>query len=273
MEHFAIEYCPPTHSKTESLYFPDRDDHIVNVIRRTRTFYESDLLEHLWFAVPRKGVFVDVGANIGNHTVFFAKYMASFVVAIEPHPDNYEILNSVVAKNELTNVVTVETAAGCEKGVATLSLPEEFEGNAGSYSISSGSAGRDPVQISIDSLDAILSQHVEDQTQGITLMKIDVEGHEEHVLEGARRILETHRPHLIIEIHSTEQQNAIENQLRPLGYRVIGQFCASPTYHFAAWSGTRYASWRLRRKLSSAARRLQRLGKKLCRQSGLRKVS
>lgn len=257
MEHFAIEYCASRHTKAEAVYFPDINDHIVNVIQRSGTFYESDLLEHLLLSVPRKGVFVDVGANIGNHTVFFAKYMASRVVAIEPHPHNFEILNSVIMKNGLTNVQTIKTAVGCEKGTATLSLPEGFENNAGSYAISPGSPGQDSVEVTVDSLDTILSQHIEDQ-QEITLIKIDVEGYEEQVLKGARYILENHRPHLVVEIHSAEQHETIEKQLASMGYRVLGRFCASPTYHFACYSATQYVAWRLRKKARQVISRVRR---------------
>lgn len=256
MEYFAIEYCASRHSEPEAIYFPDIDDHIVNTIRKRGTFYESDLLKHLWLTVPRQGVFIDVGANIGNHTVFFAKFMASRVLAIEPNPHTYDILNSVITKNGLTNVQTIKTAVGCEKGTALLSLPDGFEGNSGAYAISQDSPDEDSIKVTIDSLDAIISQHVEDH-QKITMIKIDVEGYEQQVLKGAAHILENHRPHLTLEIQSVEQYKIIKKDLASMGYHVLGRYCVTPTYHFACWSTTRYVAWRLQRKIRHVISRIR----------------
>ena len=109
------------------------------------------------------------------------------------------------ALSRLTNVQTIKTAVGCEKGTATLSLPDGFEGNAAAYAISQNSRGRDCVEVTVDSLDAILSTYIRNHAERIALIKIDVEGYEEHVLQGSQQILEVHRPHLVVEIHSVEQ--------------------------------------------------------------------
>jgi len=50
------------------------DDFIVQEIRARNEFYEIDLLEHVLLAGPRGGVYLDVGANIGNHAVYFGRY-------------------------------------------------------------------------------------------------------------------------------------------------------------------------------------------------------
>lgn len=232
MKYFTIEYAPSGHAKGDVFYYPDMKDHIVNVVRRSGTFYEADLLEHLRRFGPRKAVFVDVGANIGNHTLFFAKYLASRVVAIEPHPGHFDRLNAVIGKNGLMNVTTIRTATGSEKATATLSLDSRFEGNAGAYSIRADSASGNSVEVTVDTLDAILLRHVEDP-RDIALVKIDVEGYEEEVLDGAQCIVRNHRPDLVVEIHSNAQCKRIGRDLSRLGYRVLGRFCASPTYHFA----------------------------------------
>ena len=50
-------------------------DYIVREISREQSFYEDDLLEYLALAAPKGGIFIDVGANIGNHSVYFGKFI------------------------------------------------------------------------------------------------------------------------------------------------------------------------------------------------------
>src|SRR5438874_6313231 len=109
MDYFSITYPNSAKrrvvcDKGRSVYFPALDDHISNTIRRLDTFYENDLLEHMYRSIPHSGVFLDVGANIGNHTVFLASFMAEHVVSFEPHPGLFEVLRGVVDKNSLRNV-------------------------------------------------------------------------------------------------------------------------------------------------------------------------
>lgn len=235
---------------TDSIWFPDLDDKIPKQIRKANAFYESDLLEHLFFCVPSGGIIVDVGANIGNHTVFFSKYMASLVVAIEPHPDTFRLLTSTVARNELGNVLCIQTAAGSASGRATLSLPEGYDGNTGSFCITKGALGQHPVEVPVDTLDAIVSERLQDRQGQVTLIKIDVEGYEQEVLRGAPNILRTVKPHLVVEAQSSEQLQRFITELRPLGYRCIGCFCATPTYHFAPWSALHHIHFRLCKRIA-----------------------
>jgi len=176
--------------------------------------------------------------------------MASLVVAIEPHPDTFRLLTSTVAQNRLANVLCIQSAAGCASGRATLSLPKGFDGNTGSFCITEGGLAQHPVEVPVDTLDAILSEHLQDRQPQITLIKIDVEGYEQQVLRGARTILRTVKPHLVIEAKSSDELRQLITDLTPLGYRRIGRFCATPTYHFAPWSAVHHFRFRLRRKFT-----------------------
>lgn len=83
------------------------NDHITKLITASKKYYEDDLLKAIRNLRP-VGVYVDVGAHIGNHTVFFAKECSpDHVIAIEPDSDNIEFLLQNVRANNLTNV-TIE---------------------------------------------------------------------------------------------------------------------------------------------------------------------
>jgi hypothetical protein len=66
----------------------DESDWIYTRIKQTGYFYEIDLLKYIWYANfgLRKGLVLDIGANIGNHSVFFGTYVADKVVSFEPNP-------------------------------------------------------------------------------------------------------------------------------------------------------------------------------------------
>ena len=54
----------------------DSQDRMTRLLEQRKTFYEDDLLRHLGRRGPCGGVYLDVGANIGNHAVFFGKFLA-----------------------------------------------------------------------------------------------------------------------------------------------------------------------------------------------------
>jgi hypothetical protein len=64
----------------------DSADKIAYVIRTQKTFWEIDQLEYIAMVGPSGGIYLDVGSNIGNHAVFFGRFCADHVVAIEPNP-------------------------------------------------------------------------------------------------------------------------------------------------------------------------------------------
>lgn len=87
--------------------------------------------------------------------------------------------------------------------------------------------------IPIRTLDEIVAMHHGDwEHLPIRLVKIDVEGMQLDVLEGAQDLLDKHRPHLVIEIATPEEQHAVEAFLRQWNYSIVDSFCATPTFHF-----------------------------------------
>jgi FkbM family methyltransferase len=139
---------------------------------------------------------VDVGANIGNHTAYFAEW-ARHVVAIEPNPPVFERLERFVSHNRLENVTAVSTALSDRSGAlnfyvypgqAHLATLEESPGAT--------KAGNIPVERGDELLGRIGARHID-------FIKIDVEGHESEVLSGLGRTIATDKPVLSIEFVGT----------------------------------------------------------------------
>lgn len=130
----------------------------------------------------------DVGANIGYYGLLFAQAVgpSGRVACIEPEPDNVAELRRNVEGNRLANVEVVPVAVGASTG--TVSLRGGINGAV-------VEDGLGEVQVPLRTLDELLGD------RPVDFIKIDVEGYEGHVLEGAARLLEEQRPALFVEIH------------------------------------------------------------------------
>jgi FkbM family methyltransferase len=132
---------------------------------------------------------VDVGANIGQHTIFFAKNLkAKKVIPIEPNPSFAEIIRENVALNDVVNVdfSLLGYGVGEKEGKCRI--------------VESDISPQDDVveydqlgEIPISPLDRLIKEDVH-------LIKIDVDESELEVLRGMEKILETMRPTLAIEV-------------------------------------------------------------------------
>jgi FkbM family methyltransferase len=198
------------------------------------------VLEHLFATVPHGGVWVDVGANIGNHTVYFSNYLADRVIAIEPHPETHALLAATVQRNRLHNVETHAIGASDTTGQTGMSVPTEHDGDLIAAKIDPASA----TVIQLDTLDRLLKD-----VPAVRLIKIDVEGHEMSVVRGAMEIIRRDRPDLVAEAHTEQHLAELLALLSPLGYRVVHCAGWSPTYHIATWSYGRLLWFKVQRKL------------------------
>lgn len=198
----------------------DPEDHISRRILRRRDWYEKDLLEDLRRRRPR-GTAVDVGAHIGNHTLWMAAVCGLDVVAIEPNPVTGSQLLRNIQLNQLEAKVRVfPVAAGAHEGTARLETLNP--GNSGMTRAVEDAAGTIPM-ITIDSLNL----------SDVGVIKVDVEGHEIEILKGASETLTRCRPLLYIEADSEESRARAEAFLQPFGYECFGCYALTPTYGFS----------------------------------------
>lgn len=140
--------------------------------------------DHLRRAQP--GLFVDVGANIGWHTVHAARSPAvTQVVAFEPDALNAWLLARNLADNAIDNAVVLASAVGAEAGIATLYRYKAS--NQGRHSLATDH-GHGSRRVPVIDLDGALEQ-LGLADAHVALIKIDVEGYEPAVIAGARATL------------------------------------------------------------------------------------
>ncbi|WP_298832117.1 FkbM family methyltransferase [uncultured Piscinibacter sp.] len=190
--------------------------------------YERDELELLMEALaPRlapAGVCLDIGANIGNHALFFADHFAA-VLAFEPNPRTYRLL---ALNAELRpNIRCWNFGLSDADGPARLAVTAD---NLGMATLHGGAGAVVDCELRrLDGLDLLDGQRV-------ALIKIDVEGHEAAVLRGAATLLARDRPVVVFEQTAAEIEggsSAAIELLRQHGYR-----------HFWTFERTPAARWR-----------------------------
>jgi FkbM family methyltransferase len=195
-------------------------DTISNYIKKWNVFYEHYFLDYVYKHHKDQNVIVDVGANIGNHSLFFATHLNyKHIHAFEPFPKNIELATQNLSAHR--EFVTLHPYA-LSNNTGNVRLYNSEENNHGGYSVEQLRDGR-----SFPVLDAIPTRTLDSYNfENVTLIKIDVEGHECAVLEGAMDTLRRCKPIVILEnnhyyhphVHPDPKPHA--HLLEPLGYQI-----------------------------------------------------
>lgn len=172
----------------------------------------------------KEGIFLDVGANLGNHTLFFSKIMGKKCYSFEPNDQVYSALVQNIKLNALEEKVKCfNTALGRQSGKA--SIRSVLENNLGSTTLE---VQKEDGEIDVKTLDSMIVKN-----ESIALIKIDVEGFEFEVLEGAKETIKTHKPILLIECADQLIINKTIDYLKKLDYEPITVFGSTPLLVFA----------------------------------------
>lgn len=171
---------------------------------------------------------VEVGANIGSHTIPIAKAAGpqGLVHVFEPQRLVFQALCANVALNQLTNVVPHYAASGEEEG--TLLVPElepKARNNFGGLGLGDFDTGRKVPVVPIDTLDLPACHFI----------KADVEGMEESVLRGAEKTISRFRPVLYVENDRREKSVSLIRYIDSLGYRIYDH--RPPLFHAENFKG------------------------------------
>lgn len=178
-------------------------------------WYEQEMLEYI-SSLNRTGVYLDVGANIGNHSVYFSMFCKSTrVIGIEAHPYHARLAMEFSEVNKHTRKLNIlSVAAGSELGFMDIvyAFGKEMEPRV-----------FNALCVKIDDI----------APPGVTVIKMDIEGAEPHALRGALNTLQRDKPVLFVEASDPEALAEIEAIISPLGYSKTGKvFNSSPTYEF-----------------------------------------
>lgn len=199
--------------KGTSIYLPYyKTDLIQKEIARTRNFFEKDILDTIakMLPSPRKGIFLDIGSNIGNHTLYlFQNNLIQSAYCFEPIQDTFRILEKNISINKLQNkVMLFNVGVGESRGTAQIA------------SYSKENTGMSQLKISNDGSIPIIAIDDIEFDYDISFVKIDVEGFELNVIKGMLGTIKKYKPTLFIEIRDQFFED-ICKYLMPVGYKYL----------------------------------------------------
>jgi len=168
---------------------------------------------------------IDVGANLGAY-IHFMRRSAKLVYAFEPVP----WLARMLARKFTARVIVRDIALSNENGTAVLRVPVvDGQPECGLSSLASGANFGTSEQMEL----RVTTSRLDDVYDGrLGFLKIDVEGHEQAVLEGASRTLDRSHPNLLVEIEERFAPGRVRETrsfLEGLGYR--GYFVSRGLLH------------------------------------------
>lgn len=217
------------------------NDHIGKKIRKTG-LYEKENIEFCLDLLRQleEPVVMDVGANIGNHALAFST-VAARVLAFEPLPAVFDILEQNIRQNDLANILAQPFALSDENGECIIHMVSDRNIGASSF--------QKPAHLTSKALrvtkrrgDDIVSEL---GLERIDLLKIDVESHEAFVLKGLEQSIRRFRPLIIMEWNDPATVNSLRDS------PIMGWFeehyctyviCKSSERIY--WEGTRFPAAR-----------------------------
>jgi FkbM family methyltransferase len=167
-------------------------DHIQRQHLQGR-FYEIEELEIIGAHLRPGSVFLDVGANVGNHSLYAVRVLgASKAIAVEPNPTAYRILFANAAINDLGERLVHHPVGLCDAPARGSLRNADSLFNLGSATLDIDAEGPVPL---IRGDDLLAGEHVD-------FIKIDVEGMELGVLSGLAETIARDRPGLFVEVEN-----------------------------------------------------------------------
>jgi FkbM family methyltransferase len=189
----------------------------IDMFHAAGGFYEPKELGYCKTHVPPGGTIVDVGANTGNHTVYFARFLRPrLIIPVEPIEAAADLVRANAALN---GIVIDERGLGLAAADAPGTLEMSIVRDMMMAKVDPGAARK--VAVRAVRLDDLIPEKVD-------FLKVDVEGFEMNVLKGAQRILSQDRPQLMLEA-TDETRDALTAHVAELGYERVAE-CRNNLY-------------------------------------------
>ena len=202
--------------KTKKLVFP------VTLVNDEGIYFCGNVPENLWvgskfcepftrpFLFLQKGAFLDVGAHIGKYSILLGKkYSKNKIFSFEPVEENFVKLKKNLRFNGIENAKILSFGLSNKKGKSKLFLSSFSGSHSLVFDVGEG------IEIKIDTLDNVVRTK---KISKVDLIKIDVEGAEVLILEGALKTIERDKPNILFEVWNLEQFERVREILGPRGY-------------------------------------------------------
>ncbi|MFC3073662.1 FkbM family methyltransferase [Shinella pollutisoli] len=207
--------------KSYQIFLPDHaTDYIQKKVYQSGVAYELDMLRDMAGRLEPGDLVLDVGANVGNHSLYLAAVCGCHVVAYEPNTHLADAIVQSAKLNGLGKQIRVH-AKGVGEVVGKGQFEKKIEENLGGQKLIPGQG-----DLAITTLDRSKFE------QPVKAIKIDVEGMEMSVLRGADRLIARDRPAFYIECMAEDDFHNAMAFLSARNYLFWGTFNATPTHLF-----------------------------------------
>lgn len=201
-------------------FFLNNPNDVIQSWHYRGQFYEIEELQIIakWF---RGGeVFLDVGANIGNHTVYLCAILhAKQSIVIEPNPPAISLLNVNIDLNGLRGVVDASLLGVGLSDIAETAAVHMGENNLGGARMVSGHPNASLRLVNGDSL--LLGRKID-------FIKMDIEGCEIKALAGLQKVIAANRPRMFIEVETVNFAK-FNSLIESIDYRIVERLKRYPS--------------------------------------------
>ena len=202
---YLVNYYKPTQGREKfELFYKvpvEHKEHAPARVTMNGKIWEKKLFDIYSGLLEDDDIVIDVGGYIGSHCLPFAKCCPNgLVYCFEPNKLLYRTICDNIELNVLSNIRLYDVGVSNKPGYTTL-----YERQDGTSRLSKKVVKGSPVTIEIVCLDKFLP-HI----QKCKLIKIDVEGHEFAVLEGACELIKKSRPHIMIEVFKPKRPQLMQ---------------------------------------------------------------
>jgi len=176
----------------------------------TRALYEKH------YKIRKGDIVIDVGAHVGVFTLKASRRANNgLIIAVEPNPQNYKLLLENIKRNELRNVIALNIALSNYDGVARLYTNDSMIQSSAEHSIVK-QVSKKYLEVTVKKLDTILDEL---QLDKVNMIKIDAEGAELEILQGALNTLRRSNVHLAIATyHKPTETREVSEYLKSIEY-------------------------------------------------------
>ena len=162
---------------------------------------------------------IEVGSNIGTHTIPLAKHVLNggLVYAIEPQSQNYKLLSKNIKDNKLKNVKILKLAISSKQGEAYMNIfNENLINNYGDSKIFANNF-QNSESVIVKTLDQLFYDDNKER-KSIKLIKCDAQGQELNIILGSKKIINTHKPFLYLENDDINTSKALIDKIKEMKY-------------------------------------------------------
>ena len=220
--------------------FNDTDKKVIKTLQKKKIIFKNDSVlarftktldrEFSWLKkikIDEFPVIFDVGSNIGINTICYKiLFKKSKIYSFEPIPRTIRIFKKNIKLNKLKNIKSYNVGFSDKKKESFLSIPTKEQGERYKYYVNHAlysiyGKSKNKIKVKLDTVDNFTKKNY---FKKIDFIKIDVEGHEQKVLEGSLKMLENNQPNLLIGIYPQQLEVVLRIHLHHL-HRCRKQFC------------------------------------------------